>query len=61
LFQGRPQKGAILPPRYGYYVGYLVAQEAGKKRSLKELAQLRNEEVRPLVEASLRSLADCPA
>ena len=50
-----------LPGRFGYYVGYLAAAEAGKTRSLKELAQLGNEEVRPLLEASLRGLADCPS
>lgn len=50
-----------LPPRFGYYVGYLVASEAGRTRSLSELARLPSSEVRPLVERSLRSLADCPA
>lgn len=50
-----------LPRRFGYYVGYLIAAEAGKDRSLKELAQLDNAQVRPLVEKSLRSLAACPA
>lgn len=48
-----------IPSRSGYYVGYLVASKAGKTRSLKELAQMPNEQVRPLVEASLRSLATC--
>lgn len=50
-----------LPGRFGYYVGYLVAAEAGKRRSLVELANLPNEAVRPLVEASLRALETCPA
>ncbi len=49
-----------LPPRFGYYVGYLVAAEAGRTRSLRQLAALTPEQARPLVEASLRSLADCP-
>jgi hypothetical protein len=48
-----------LPPRFGYYLGYLIAAEAGKTRSLRQLAELDNQQVRPLVEASLRSLADC--
>lgn len=50
---------ADLPPRFGYYVGYLAAAEAGKHRSLSELAKLDNAAVRPLLERSLRSLADC--
>lgn len=50
-----------LPGRFGYYVGYLVAAEAGRSRSLVELANLPNEAVRPLVEASLRALETCPA
>lgn len=48
-----------LPPRFGYYVGYLVAAEAGKTRSPRQLAALTAEEARPIVEAGLRSLADC--
>jgi len=50
-----------LPPRFGYYVGYLVAAELGRTRSLRRLANLRQDQVRPLVERSLRSLATCPA
>jgi hypothetical protein len=53
--------GAGLPPRYGYYVGYLVAQEAGRTRSLRQLAAMRPAEVRPLVAQILRRLATCPA
>jgi hypothetical protein len=48
-----------LPGRFGYYVGYLVAAEAAKGRSLVQLADLPNEAVRPLVETSLRALASC--
>jgi hypothetical protein len=50
-----------LPGRFGYYVGYLVAAEAGRTRSLQQLAAMPQQEVRPLVEASLRSMAQCPA
>jgi hypothetical protein len=49
-----------LPPRFGYYVGYLAAAEAAKTGSLRKLAGMGNAEVRPLLEASLRSLARCP-
>ena len=48
-----------LPPRAGYYIGYLVAAEIGKTHSLPQLAAMPNEQVRPLIEASLRRLADC--
>src|SRR5690349_9231683 len=60
LFQGRPNPGGAFPPRYGYYVGYLVAQDLGRTRSLKQLAALKAAEVKPLIEASLRGMADCP-
>lgn len=60
LFQGRPNPGGAFPPRYGYYVGYLVAQDLGRTRSLKQLAALKAAEVKPLIEASLHSMADCP-
>lgn len=48
-----------LPPRFGYYLGYLIAAEAGKTRSLQQLAALSAEEARPVVEESLRGLAAC--
>ena len=60
LFTGQRRSGDI-PARAGYYVGYLAAAEAGKTNSLQELAAMPAEEVRPLVEASLRKLADCAA
>ena len=60
LFQGRPNPGGAFPPRYGYYVGYLVAQDLGRTRTLKQLAALKAAEVKPLIEASLRGMADCP-
>lgn len=50
-----------LPPRFGYYVGFLAAQELGKTHSLTDLAKMPVEQVRPLMEQSLRRLADCPA
>jgi hypothetical protein len=61
LFQGRPQPGAKFPPRYGYYVGYIVAQDLGRNRSLEQLAALTPAQAEPLIKASLRSMADCPA
>lgn len=61
LFEGRPNPGGRFPPRYGYYVGYLVAQDLGRTRTLKQLAALKAADVRPLVEESLRKMADCPS
>lgn len=47
------------PPRLGYYIGYLVAADLGKTRSLKELAALSPAQVQPLIEQSLAGMADC--
>lgn len=52
---------ANLPNRFAYYVGYLVAQDIGRSRSLKQLAALRNDQLRPLLEQSLDRMAKCPA
>ena len=60
LFQGRPQPGAKFPPRYGYFVGFLVAQDLGRNRSLKQLAALTPQQAEPLIKDSLRAMADCP-
>lgn len=49
-----------LPPRAGYYLGYLVAKEAGRTRTVQQLAHLSAAEARPIVEAALASLAECP-
>ena len=49
-----------LPGRMGYYVGYLVAAEAAKDHSLRELAKTQPAEVKPLVERMLARLATCP-
>jgi hypothetical protein len=54
---GPPVNG--LPPRVGYYVGYLVAAEAAKDRSLSELAHLDNTAARERVKATLGRLARC--
>lgn len=47
------------PPRFGYYVGLKVAAKAAEKMPLRKLAKLGPAKVRPLVEATLRSMADC--
>jgi hypothetical protein len=48
------------PARMGYYLGYLVAADLGKTRTLKQLAALKPAEVKPLIDASLDRMADCP-
>jgi hypothetical protein len=48
-----------LPRRFGYYVGLMVVSDIGKTRSLKQLAALKPEEARVLVEQSLVRLASC--
>ncbi len=49
-----------IPERSGYYLGYRVAAEAGKTRSLRELAGLTPAQVRPIVEKELRRMAGVP-
>jgi hypothetical protein len=55
-----------LPSRFGYYVGLRLATELARTQSLVQLAQLGNEQARPLVVLALRALlaeahAGCPA
>jgi len=45
-----------IPQRSGYLLGYRVAVEAGKTRSLEELADLQPADVRKLVESGLRGM-----
>jgi hypothetical protein len=54
-FLGR-QEPLDIPPRSGYVLGERIAAEAGKTRSLEELADLPPAEVRKLVEAGLRRM-----
>lgn len=50
-----------LPPRMGYYIGYLVAKEAGRTHSVQQLAHMSTAEARPVINSALASLATCPA
>ena len=45
-----------IPQRSGYVLGYRIAAEAGRTRSLEELADLQPADVRKLVEAGLRRM-----
>ena len=54
---GSPPGG--LPPRFGYYVGYLIAAEAARSRPVVALAHLDNQAARELVTVMLARLARC--
>lgn len=54
-FLGRTAQDG-LPPRAGYYAGYLVAERLGRGRTLRDLARLRGPELRTLVAQALRDL-----
>lgn len=51
------QENLDVPERSGYYVGYFIAQQLGKSRSLAGLARLQPAEVRKLEENSLRVMS----
>jgi hypothetical protein len=46
-----------LPPRSGYYVGFLIARELGKSHSLQQLAQMNGESLRSTVRQMLEKMA----
>lgn len=50
-----------IPPRAGYYIGYLVARNIGANRPIGELGRLSQAQVRPLIEQALGELASCKA
>lgn len=47
-----------LPPRSGYYMGYLLAKEVGEGRPLADLARMKTDEVRRAAEQFLRREAE---
>lgn len=56
MFQYSPAAQTGLPPRRGYYLGFLVASEVSHGRTLQELAGMTAEEVRPLVRQAVATL-----
>jgi hypothetical protein len=58
LFSFKRLSSAV-PPRAGYYIGYLAVRSAGAARSIDQLARLPPAEVRPLLEKQLAELANC--
>lgn len=59
FFYGKNGRSDI-PPRSGYYVGFLVAQTLGSGRSLRQLAALRGTELEAAVRGELERLAREP-
>jgi hypothetical protein len=49
-----------LPPRAGYYIGYLAMKQLGASHSLSALAHLTQQQARSALEAALAGLAACP-
>jgi hypothetical protein len=54
-FQGGPAEQNP-PPRMGYYVGYLIAQELGERYSLRELARLQGPKLRDEIRRALQAI-----
>lgn len=48
-----------MPARMGYYIGYLVAADLGRTRTLQQLARLKPAETRRLIDQSLARMAKC--
>lgn len=46
-----------IPPRAGYYLGYLVAKELGKTRTLYELSRLRGKKLESLIFKTIESIS----
>jgi hypothetical protein len=59
-FNGGGPDGAF-PRRFGYYLGYRVAERIGKTMTLDQMAHMPAAKVRPRIEAELRAMAPCPA
>jgi hypothetical protein len=45
------------PPRSGYYIGYLVAQDLGRRRTLSELAHMKGAVLRTEIGSALQRLS----
>ena len=58
FFLGGAAKGEF-PPRYGYFLGYLLAAKIGEKMPLQALAKLPRDKVKPLLTAAIDSYGLC--
>lgn len=52
FFSGNPNEGPF-PPRFGYFLGYVLARKIASNRSLTQIARLRPTEVRTLIDREL--------
>jgi hypothetical protein len=51
----------IFPPRFGYYIGYRIAQMLGEKHTLQQLAKMPPADVRAAMLRALGAMAACNA
>lgn len=59
FFMGGSGATTQYPPRFGYYLGYRLAQAIGAQHDLAALAKMPSAEVRPLLQEALTKLASC--
>jgi hypothetical protein len=57
FFYGSTEKGLEVPPRSGYVIGWQIARDLGKSRSLAQLAQMAPAQSRVEIERALHTLA----
>jgi len=55
-FLSASPKRKDIPARCGYYIGMLVARELNRKHSLRELARLRDQQLRKEIQTALIKL-----
>ena len=61
LFDGSTRISPNLPPRFGYYVGYVLAAELGRASTPQTLAHMKLEEVRAALSSVLTKSNSCVA
>lgn len=55
------REGGQFPPRYGYFVGYVLAAKLGETIPLERLAAMPASQVKPLLRAAIDSFGPCAA
>lgn len=55
------REGGQFPPRYGYFVGYVLAAKLGETIPLERLAAMPASQVKPLLRAAINSFGPCAA
>ncbi|NIJ18612.1 hypothetical protein FHS95_000281 [Sphingomonas naasensis] len=59
FFVGGSGATTAWPPRFGYYLGYRLAQTIGATHDLATLAKMPPEKVKPLLQEAMAKLASC--